>query len=151
MRSTSRSTSPRQHASGSSVRFRRVAPAAAGRSDTAALRREFREWRASLPTQLERDTLLTPEWVAESVVQEVERFLHAELPKNFAERLAARAYYLYPRHRYFHQGLNRPGNRGRDTLLMFMRHWTAGWLNRERNALYKKLPWSFGNGQRLPD
>ena len=46
----------------------------------------------SLPTQLERDTLLTPEWIAESVVQEVERFLKADLPDGFAERLAAKAH-----------------------------------------------------------
>ena len=104
-----------------------------------------------LPTQLERDTLLTPLWVAECVVQEVERFLKAELPENFAERLAAKAYYLYPRHKHFHKGLNRPGNRGRENLLMFMRHWTAGWLKRERNPLNKKLPYSFGMGRRLPD
>ena len=103
-----------------------------------------------LPTALERDTLLTPEWVAECVVQEVERFLRADLPEGFAERLAAKAHHLYPRHKHFHQGLNRPGNRGRENLLMFMRHWTAGWLKRERPALYQKLPWSFGNGQRLP-
>ncbi len=103
-----------------------------------------------LPTQLERDTLLTPEWVAECVVQEVERFLKAELPDNFAERLAAKAHYLYPRHKHFHKGLNRPGWRGRENLLMFMRHWTAGWLKRERSALFKKLPYTFANGQRLP-
>jgi hypothetical protein len=105
---------------------------------------------ALLPTQLERDTLLTPEWVAECVVREVERFIKADLPENFVERLAAKAYYLYPRHGHFHKSLNRPGQRGRENLLMFMRHWTAGWLKREHYALYKKLPWSFGNGQRLP-
>jgi hypothetical protein len=114
------------------------------------LRREFRAWRASLPTAFERETMLTPEWVAESVVSEVERFLKAELPENFAERLAAKAHHLYPRHKHFHKGMNRPGNRGRENLLMFMRHWTAGWLKRARSPLYKKLPWSFGNGQRLP-
>jgi len=114
------------------------------------LRQEFRAWVASLPTQFERDTMLTPEWIAESVVSEVERFLKTDLPDNFAERLAAKAHHLYPRHKHFHKGMNRPGNRGRENLLMFMRHWTAGWLKRERSALYKKLPWSFGNGQRLP-
>jgi hypothetical protein len=103
-----------------------------------------------LPTPLERDTLLTPLWVAESLVQEVERFLKASLPVGFAERLAARAHRLYPRHAHFRKGLNRPGNRGLENLLMFMRHWTAGGLRRERFALYKKLPYSFGNGQRLP-
>ena len=40
---------------------------------------------------------------------------------------AATAYYLYPRHKHFRK-----------------------LLKRERSALYKKLPWSFGNGQRLP-
>lgn len=103
-----------------------------------------------LPTQLERDTLLTPEWVAECVVQEVERFLNADLPANFAERLAAKAHHLYPRHKYFHKGMNRPGNRGRENLLMFMRHWTAGWLKRERYALFKKLPWHYAQGKPLP-
>ena len=114
------------------------------------LRQEFRAWRASLPTAFERDTLLTPEWIAESVVQEVERFLKAELPENFAARLAAKAHHLYPRHKHFHNRLNRPGNRGREYLLMFMRHWTASWLKRERNPLHKKLPYSFGLGRRLP-
>ena len=106
--------------------------------------------RASLPTAFERDTLLTPLWVAESVVQETERFLQTHLPEDFAARLAAKAHYLYPRHAHFRKGLNRPGNGGRETLLMFMRHWTAGWLRRERPALYKRLPWSFGNqGRRI--
>ena len=94
--------------------------------------------------------MLMPDVIAESVVQEVERFLQAPLPKDFAERLAARAHYLYPRNRHFKKGLNRPGNGGRETLRMFMRHWTAGWLRRERYALHQKLPWSFGIGQALP-
>src|ERR1017187_7440115 len=95
-----------------------------------------------LPTQLERDTLLTPLWVAECVVQEVERFLKAELPENFAERLAVKAHHLYPRHRHYHKMLNRPGNLGRNYLYVYMRHWTAGWLRRECYGLYKQLPWS---------
>ena len=114
------------------------------------LRRGFRAWRASLPTALERDTMLMPDAIATSVVQEAEQFLNAELPENFAERLAAKAHRLYPRHQHFHKMLNRPGNLGRDNLYMYMRHWTAGWLKRERPALYKKLPWSFGQGRPLP-
>jgi hypothetical protein len=110
------------------------------------LRAEFRAWRESLPTQLERDTLLWPEVIAETVVQEAERFLKADLPGGFAERLAARAYYLYPRNRHFHKSLNRPGNSGRDILYVYMRHWTAGWLTREGNPLRKKLPESYAMG-----
>ena len=115
-----------------------------------SLRSEFRAWRASLPTALERDTLLMPGVIAENVVREVEHFLQAELPASFAERLAAKAHYLYRRHKHFHKTLNRPGNFGRANLYVYMRHWTAGWLKRERYALYKKLPWSFGMGRQLP-
>jgi hypothetical protein len=113
-------------------------------------RREFRSWRASLATPLERDTLLMPEAIAESVVQEAERFLKADLPDDYAGRLAARAHYLYPRHQHFRKVLNRPGNRGRDNLYVYMRHWTCSWLKRERRALYKQLPWSYAMGRRLP-
>ena len=113
-------------------------------------RQEFRAWRASLPTALERDTLLMPDAIAASVVQEAERFLKADLPAGFAERLAAKAHHLYPRHRHFKKMLNRPGNFGRHNLYVYMRHWTAGWLKRERFALYKKLPRSFAMGWRLP-
>ena len=114
------------------------------------LRREFRAWRAALPTPLERDTLLTPEWVAESVVQEAECFLQTELPADYAVRLAARAHHLYPRHKHFHKMLNRPGNRGRHNLYVYMRHWTAGWLKRERWGLFKRLPWAYSSGRPLP-
>lgn len=133
------------------------APLRGGRNGAAApraaatLRREFRAWRASLPTALERETLLMPEAIAASVVQEAERFLGAELPGSFTGRLAAKAELLYARHRHFHQAVNRPGNAGRENLYMFMRHWTAGWLKRERSALYKRLPASFAMGQRLPE
>jgi len=44
------------------------------------LRQEFRAWRDSLPTPLERETLLMPKAIAESLVTEAGRFLNAELP-----------------------------------------------------------------------
>ena len=94
--------------------------------------------------------MLMPDVMAECLVREVERFLNTDLPDDFAKRLAAKAHYLYARHKHFHKGLNRPGNRGRENLLMFLRHWTAGWLKRERNPLHKQLPWSFGMGHPLP-
>src|SRR5947209_745775 len=74
----------------------------------APLRAEFRKWRAALPTPLERDTWLVSDWIAETVVLEAERFLRARLPEDFAERLAAKAFHLYPRHKHFHKMLNRP-------------------------------------------
>ncbi len=83
------------------------------------------------------------------MVREVEQYLETSLPPDYAERLAAKAQHLYPRHRQFHKALNRPGNRGRDNLYVYMRHWTCSWLKRERYALYKKLPWSFALGVAL--
>jgi hypothetical protein len=115
-----------------------------------SLRREFRAWRAALPTALERDTLLTPEWVAEGVAQEAERCLPACLPDNFAARLAAKAQPRYPRHQHFHQMLNRPDNAGCNHLCMDMRHWTCSWLKRERSALYKNCRGYSGSGKRCP-
>jgi len=91
-----------------------------------------------------------PDAIAESVVTEACRFLDAELPAGFAERLAAKAHRLYLRHAHFHKMLNRPGNKGRDNLYMYMRHWTASWLKRERFALYKRLPWEYAQGKKLP-
>ena len=151
---------PKKSLSSKARRVRRITPCAPlvrrtrsdGRKRAArpSLRREFRAWRASLPTALERDTLLVPEWIAESVVQEAERFLQAPLPDDLVERLAAKAYYLFPRHKHFHKVLNRPGNGGRDTLYMYMRHWNAAWLRRERFPLFKKLPYSYALGRPLP-
>jgi len=44
----------------------------------------------------------------------------------------------------------RPGNAGRNSLYMYMRHWTAGWLRREGSPLFRQLPWSHGHlGQPL--
>jgi hypothetical protein len=91
-----------------------------------------------------------PDAIAESVMTEACRYLDADLPGDFAERLAAKAHYLYSRHKHFHKMLNRPGNRGRDSLYMYMRHWTASWLKRERYALSKQLPWEYALGRRLP-
>jgi hypothetical protein len=116
----------------------------------ATLSATFCVWRVSLATPLERDTLLMPDAIAESVVTEACRYLNAELPENFAERLAAKAHRLYPRHKHFHKMLNRSGNRGRDHLYMYMRHWTASWLKRERYALFKRLPWEYALGRKLP-
>ena len=104
---------------------------------------------AILPTALERETLLMPDVIAETVVAEAERFLQAELPAGWAVRLAARAEHLYGCNRLFQRTLNLPGHQGRDALYMYLRHWTAGWLQREQNPLFRRLPPDYGLGQPL--
>jgi hypothetical protein len=91
-----------------------------------------------------------PEVIAETVVGEAERFLQAGLPAGFAERLAARAHHLYGVNPRFKKTLNGPGNQGRDRLYVYMRHWTAGWLKREQNPLFKQFPWEYAMGRPLP-
>lgn len=113
------------------------------------LRAEYLSWRSSLPTALERDTLLMPDAIADSVVCEAERFLRSSLPAGFAGRLAAKAFHLYPRHKHFRKMLNRPGDRGRHNLHVYMRHWVAAWLKRERSPLSKRLPYSYSLGHAL--
>ena len=116
----------------------------------AILTAEFRAWQASLPTPLERDTLLMPDVIAETVVAKAEGFLRADLPAGWAERLAARAHHLYSCHEHFKKSLNRPRDYGRDILHAYMRHWTAGWLKREQNPLFKALPAEYCLGRPVP-
>ncbi|MEQ1850878.1 MAG: hypothetical protein ABMA01_04710 [Chthoniobacteraceae bacterium] len=147
------STDSRPKKSPSSKALRRSSPEAPGaRRSPASPSRPSRRtrWDDTLPAGIERDTLLWPEAIAESVVQEASRYLNADLPPDFPERLAAKARHLYPRHRHFHRMLNAPGNRGRQSLYMYMRHWLCAWLKRQRPALYRKLPWEYALGKPLP-
>jgi hypothetical protein len=125
-------------------------PVHKGSHPRAARGAEFRAWRATLPTALERDTLLMPTVIAETVVAEAERFLHDDLPSGLAERLAARAGHLYAVNPRFKKILNGPDNQGRDLLYVSMRHWTAGWLQREQNPLFKRFPREYAMGRPLP-
>lgn len=129
---------------------RRVRPSGGQRTARpTSLHREFRAWRASLPTQLERDTLLWPGAIAESVCHEVSRFLGEPLPDRYVIWLEAKAQRCYAAHRHFHKRLKSRGNLGRDWLYVYMRHWLASLLKLERPDLYYCLPENFGNGRRL--
>jgi hypothetical protein len=113
-------------------------------------RSEFRAWRLSLPAGMERDTLLMPDAIAESVCAEVSRFLDVPLPARYAVWLEAKAHRCYSAHRHFYQLMQAGGNVARDRLYMFMRHWLASLLHLERPDLSHCLPVTFGDGKRLP-
>jgi len=114
------------------------------------LRRKFRAWRASLPTALERDTLLMPDVIAENVVREVELFLGEEFPARYAVWLATKAELCYSARRHYYRTLRRSGNAAREWLCVYMRHWLDSLLGLERPDLHHCLPREFGNGQQLP-
>jgi len=107
-------------------------------------------WRAALPEGIERDTLLMPLAIAESVCGEVSCFLHLDLPERYAIWLEAKAHRCYSAHRHFYKLMQAGGNVARERLYMFMRHWLASFLHLERLDLYHCLPATFSNGKRLP-
>ena len=111
-----------------------------------------REFTASLRPGIERQTELMPWVIADSVLGEASRWLHADLPPEWADWLDARAERCFARHSQFHRLISASGaggNAGRDNLYKFMRHWLAGRLLRARPVLYRRLPRSYSLGVAL--
>ncbi len=94
-----------------------------------------------------RETGLLPWLVAEAVCAEAARLLGSEEPYRYAPRLAARAVQLYAVNAPFARRLRAPGERGREHLRAFLRHWLAARLARDHRALYHRLPPAYSVGQ----
>lgn len=112
--------------------------------------RAIEEMGIPLRAGIERDTLLMPWVIADSVLGEASRFLNAELPEEWADWLDQRAERCYARREHFRRLIRQKENAGRDYLYLFFRHWLAAKIKRERRGLYRKLPRDFGLGKRLP-
>jgi hypothetical protein len=97
-------------------------------------------------THLQGDSPLVPQGVAGSVLEEASTWLGADLPKEWAVVLAERAVVLYARHRRFRGRVSQSGDRGRDWLWAFMRHWLSALVYRHNPALYSRLPISYSAG-----
>ena len=106
--------------------------------------------RAEMRPGLERDTQLMPWLIAETVCEEVSRFLDLELPVRYAVWLEAKAELCYAGRRRFYKLMRGRGNAPRDWLYAFMRHWLGSILQLERRDLCRRLPMSFALGERLP-
>lgn len=100
--------------------------------------------------QLERETALVPLAAARQVIEEVSLWLGTPLHGRYAARLAFQARRIYAHSASFRAKLRRPGDHGRDTLYVFMRHWLAARLQAERPDLYARLPRDFACGAELP-
>ena len=109
----------------------------------------FTEWRDSLPPGMERDTMINPLWVAESIVQEAAVYVDRKFPAIYTTWLVEKAERCYAHNKRFHRHIRGSGNAGRDWLRMFMRHWLSGILRIERPDLHARFPYSWANGQRL--
>lgn len=113
-----------------------------------AVTRPLRRWKA-LP-QIERETILSPTAVARQVIEEASLWLGVTLHRRYAAGLAFRAHRCYAHSPSFREKVRRPGDRGRDTLYIFMRHWLAARLDKERPDLLARLPRSYATGEPLP-
>jgi hypothetical protein len=119
-------------------------------SKSAQLRLAFKK-RGRRRPDLIRDTGLIPFAAAQIVVEEISRFLGVPLPCRFAVRLSAQAVLIYANSESFRRKLRGPGERGRDLLYLFMRHWLAARLQSERPAWFHRLPASYCVGAVLPE
>ena len=68
--------------------------------------------------------------------------------KRSPDKLARRAEAVFAHHPFWARKYQ--SARGREYILMCMRHWLAGVLARERPALFRDLPESFKIGHPLP-
>ena len=100
---------------------------------------------------LEEETAQVPHIIADTVLSEVEAFAKTPVLRRMQvqKHLVDRAVQVYSACASFRRKVG-SGNRGRDLLYSFMRHWTAAYLGRHQVAIFEKLPADFYNGRPLP-
>jgi hypothetical protein len=96
----------------------------------------------------ERQTSYCPTVVAWTVLDEARDYLRKPIPESYADKLAERAERVLAGNPVWRRKYK--SRRGRDCLLMTMRHWLAGILNNEQPALFSELPDSYKMGHPLP-
>ena len=106
-------------------------------------------WEGAL-VALQRESALAPVAVAHGVCAEAGVFLGAELPAGWAELLVEKAAIVSAHNPRFRGLLRQHGERGRDWLWAFMRHWLAALLKQQRPAFFSRLPEDFCRGRELP-
>ena len=113
--------------------------------------------------EFERATSYWPLYLAWRILDEARDYFRTPIPEAFADKLAYRAEAVFARHPFWaRKATPRAGSRKTlqvtqfqsqrqcEFILMFMRHWLAGVLARERPALFRDLPESFKVGEPLP-
>ena len=128
--------------------------------------------------EFERQTSYCPLYLAWRIVDEARDYFRTEIPESYARKLARRAEAVFAHHPFWARkaspraGSRKASNfaeasidrsphagarqqfqcqRQYEFILMFMRHWLAGVLARERPALFRQLPESFKIGHPLPE
>jgi len=116
--------------------------------------------RAAGKLRMEDEAGLIPEIIAETVIEEVVGHIdrqglpaEAERVWNDLESLATGlvnyANSIYANNAGFRKKLKARGNKGRDTLYAFMRHWLASDLRKKFPAAFRALPERFAMGEEI--
>ncbi len=105
-----------------------------------------RLWR----TRIEDDTPIVPRAVAMGVCEEASLWFGEPFPRQWEAELAERANVIYQYNARFHRLMRSRGNRGRDALWAFTRHWLCALLASRRPDLFCRLPRGYASGHDLP-
>jgi len=109
---------------------------------------------------IEDDTPIMPWLVAESVIEEVVRFATSkgledeanklyDVSRDLSEKLSDDANKIYKANKKFAKQMNAPGDKGRDQLYVWMRHWLSAELKKKHPKIFSVLPQSFMTGKEL--
>jgi hypothetical protein len=96
----------------------------------------------------ERQTSHCPTYIAWIILDEARDYFRTEISEDYADKFARRVEVVFANNPCWQRRYS--GGRGRDYLLMTMRHWLAGVLAMKQPALFRDLPDSFKWGRRLP-
>ncbi|MCW5554171.1 MAG: hypothetical protein KIS67_18690 [Verrucomicrobiae bacterium] len=109
--------------------------------------------RVSPRCRIELDTPILPELLADGVCEEVTAWLGlpTPLPRRWVLELAGYANTVYAHSERFRRRVRGGGDRGRDQLQAFMRHWLAALLRSRRPDLFARLPADYCIGSDLPE
>ncbi len=99
------------------------------------------------------ETSISPEAVADAVIAEVESRVGQSVPnaRTVANRLADKAAEVYSHNAQFRHSIRAKGNRGRDQLYVWMRHWLAAELRTVAPSILRELPSSFSVGHPISE
>lgn len=105
--------------------------------------------RAKKRHSISKDMPILPEVVAAQVINEVESYIGKSLDSGYSKTLVTHAHETYNANESFRKKIQAGGNRGRDQLYAFMRHWLAAELKEKQPDVYRQLPKAFSDGKPL--
>jgi hypothetical protein len=96
----------------------------------------------------EQATGICPLYIAWRVTDEVEQHYRVRLQATAVDHLVRRAERVFAHNDTWRRKVR--GQRGRDYVVSFMRHWLSAYLCAQAPRLFEQLPSSFQNGEPLP-